>query len=558
MKIKAILFAGAASLTLISCGKKDEAGPETKSSAAAARPEAGSPLDAPFKLAGAEPIDVDALFSLLPEEAAPSYDSAAFDEKLGATVVTNLRIIDRDPDNALEFDGLTIERTELYGVDMEAIERVKAAEATADAPFEKIFDKVRLFGVKPASPDAGAQTTIGGIELDQFRLRQGGFKADKEGDDNPAFFFNAFDLAGLYFKDFIIDGADEQAGDIKVKAPDLRFVGLGGGKLNAVIAKDFEYEVKQSPEARAAMARAMGPGGALMSGPLKGFIAPDHQRTKMESLEWRGVDFSGLMAYGLKDEEPPVTAKNLIDLGSIKALDMETFIGERRAAKVAETKVDRIRFTWLIPSDVHSVSKGGEYDLTAYVSEEETEAVETLKKHGLDMVKGESELSWTWDAAQGGANLGASFVTDKLADFSLDFALAGLELEKINALIEAGEENAIAKAGAFKGFGATLIDKTLLDAIYDVSALQMGGDGEDLRQSTPAMVRLTGIQAASINPRIADYVDALANFLADGGTLEIAARPEQAVPLEAIAAAGDSAPQTLPDLLNLTVTHKEK
>lgn len=554
MKTRPILIAAAAALALVSCGEKEGGGPETRSSAAAAKVDAPSPLESSYRLKGGEPVDVEALLALLPPNLRPSYESAAFDNKLGATVLVNLRFIDQDPDDKIDLDGFSIERAELYGVDMAAVERVKGAEAAAsDAPFEKIFDKVRLYGIRPIEAGQTDAMTIGAAEIDQFRLRQGGFR---EADENPAFFFNAFDLAGLYLKDVVLNGEEELAGDYALNAPDVRFVSLGGGKLGAVIAKDVNYRAVRSTEARAALARAMGgPAGLLFSGPLKGFIAPERQRWTAESFEWRGVDLSGWMEYGLRGEKPPLTANELIDLGAIKVVGMKSYVDDRLASKTAEASVDDFEFTWLVPSRVRSRSTGAEYDFTAYVSPDEKEAIEILKKHGLDSVKGEGELAWDWDSTKGGAALTSTFKTDNLADFDADFALAGLELARINALIEAGEKSPILKTAAFQGFGLTLADEALLDAIFEMAAFQSGQDSAELRQSAPAMIRLSGMQAATLNPRIADYIDAIANFVAEGGTIELSARPENPVPLSDIEAVGETGPQGLPDLLDLKVTH---
>jgi hypothetical protein len=562
MKLKPILLAATAALALGACGKKEGAGaPETKSSAAAARADAGSPLDAPYRLKDAEALDVDALLALLPEGARPAYDSAKFDAALGATVLTNLRFVDQNPDDDIEFDGVAIDRAELYGVDMEAVERIKAAtDAAVDAPFEKVFDKVRLFGLKPVNAEDRNVMTVGAAELDGFRLRQGGFK---DGDENPAFFFNAFDLAGLYFKDIDADAAEGEgagASDFAFKAKDLRFVGLGGGKLSAVIANGFEYEIEQSDEARAALLQSMGgPAAALLGGPLKGFIAPNHQRVVVKSFEWRGADMSGLMAYGLKREKPPLSARDLIDLGTARIVGTETYIDGRLAAIAAESTIDAFEFTWLAPSKFRSTAKGAEYDFTAYVAPEEEEAIAILKKHGLDKVKGEGAMSWDWDAGKGDAALVSDFKSTQLADFSLDFAMNGLALDKISALLDEGEANPVVKLGAFKGFGLKIADKMLLDVGFELGALGMEGtSADDLRQSAPAMIRLSGMQAAAMSPRIGGYVDAIANFVEQGGTIEIAARPQSPVALEAIDAASEAGPQTIPDLINLTVTHTPK
>lgn len=558
MLTRTILLAGVAALALGACGKKEAAGaPETKSSAAAAQTGAASPLDAPFALKGAKAVEADAIFALLPEDGRPTYESARFDETLGATVVTKLVFSD-DDDGSTE--KLLIDRAEFYGVDLDAIDRAKDGTGAVDAPFESIFQKVRLFGVSTQSADGDdADLRIGGVEIDRFRIRQGGFKDGEDSDKGAAHFFNAFDLAGLYFKDLNVAGAgDEESGALSLKAPDLRFVSLGGGKLGAVIAKDAEYELVQTPAARQALAQSMGPQGAfLLNGPLGAFIAPAHQRATFKSFEWRSVDLSGWMGYALKGEKPPLTARNLINLGTMKILDSTMYVDGRKAATTTEATVSAAEFTWLIPSKIRSETKGATYDFSAYLPPEETQAVEIVKRHGLNNVKGAGTFAWDWDAAKGGAALKSNFDTQGLADIDFGLELAGLELEKINKAIEAGRNDAVAEYGAFKSLNVKIADEKLLDALFDIAGLQTNQSGADLRASAPAMIRLSGAQAAAMSPRIGDYVAAVADFVAQGGTLEIAAKPASPVTFKALAVAGQSGPQAVPDTLNLTVTHKK-
>ncbi|MEO1137017.1 MAG: hypothetical protein AAFW68_10495, partial [Pseudomonadota bacterium] len=143
MKFSNALLAGVAALALSACGKKDEAveGPQSETTRQATNADAASPLDASFSLDDAGPVDIDALLALMPEESRPSYETATFDDALGATVVENMRFAD-----AQDGEAVTVRRAEFYGVDMEAIGRVRDAEgASADAPFETVFQKVRFF-----------------------------------------------------------------------------------------------------------------------------------------------------------------------------------------------------------------------------------------------------------------------------------------------------------------------------------------------------------------------------------------------------------------------------
>ncbi|MCK5750882.1 MAG: hypothetical protein KAH44_31995, partial [Oricola sp.] len=187
----------------------------------------------------------------------------------------------------------------------------------------------------------------------------------------------------------------------------------------------------------------------------------------------------------------------------------------------------------------------------------EEEAVKVLKDHGLDNVKGDGTASWVWNAKTGVADLNYVANMEKFANFDVSMGFDDFKLEEIAAAMEDGDEDALLTKGAFKNFTLTLEDDRALDAIFALAALQMGGTGEDLRASVPAMIRLSGAQAAQMNPLISGYVNALAEFVAKGGSLNIAATPAEPVPFATLQATGSTAPQTLPDVIDLKVTHKQ-
>lgn len=551
-------LAGAAALALVACGKGgDSDAPAAKASGEAAKLSASSPLDKKFTLKNAEETDIDEFFSMFPAENRPTYDSASFDKSTGAMVVTDLRFADAD-----DGEGVVFERAEFYGLDQAAIDRVQDAEdAGADAPFEKIFEKVRLLnmsaeGMSDAESGEEMNLSIAGIEFDNFSVRQGGPKGNPDGED-AANFFNAISLGGLYFKGIDVDVASTEGQDLKFSAPDLRVVGLGGGKIGAILAKDLAYDLKQGAEVRGALREAMGPQGALLlDGPLGGFIAPDSQRANIETFEWRSLDFSGLVSYGVQGEEPPASERDLIDLGEMKMTGLESFVNDRKAATIGEAAVSKMKFTWLIPSEFRMDIKDGVADYTAYVPDTESPAYAVLKEHALDKAKSEGFAEWKWNPDKGDGRLQYEAASPGLADFSMGFEMTGASLKEIAELEGEEMEGAFAKNAELKSFNLKIDDEKALDAIFDLAALQMGGSGDDLRQSAPALIRLSGAQFAQMNPRINDYVSAVADFISKGGSLEIAAAPEEpfgAADLEAASAA----PQSLPDVLDLTVTHTE-
>lgn len=557
LNFRAALLILVAPLAILSCGKKS-AGPVSPSSVAAADINAASPIDRAYKAKGAEKLDVDRLFALFPLYLRPTYDKASFDSKTGATVVTNLKFGD-----VAASKGFTARRAEFYGVDLERIESLEAAkDAPLDAPLSLVLAKLRLFDVESANADEAApKTSIQAVEIDNLRIREGGIPKQSPASGLAAF-FNAFDVAGVYFKEVRTAGGDvEQSASGAVfdfEAGDLRFVGVGGGKLSALIGRDLNYLVRQSPDAIVAASKGLGPmAGVLVNGPLRNFIAPENQRTHVKTLEWRDISFAGLMEYGLKGEKPPITARNLIDLGTARLTGVETFIGDKRLSVVPETHISAMEFAWLAPSKIRAVTRGGLYDFTAYVADEEKEAIAVLKARKLDKVRGDSDFAYDWNPDRGAAVASAGFDSAGFADFDFDLALEGLELKKIEAARVGGAPQPAADMARLKYLSIVIADEEMLNAFYDLSALEAGGTAKDVRAATPAMMRLGKIELQRENPRMADYIDAVADFLEDGGTLEIRAEPETPVPLSAIGAAADGGLDAMAAAVNLTVARKK-
>lgn len=555
--IRSALLLFAASLAAASCGERAGA-PMSPASVAAADANADSPIDRPFRLKSADELDVDRLFRLLPLYLRPTYEKATFDPRSGATIVTGLKF-----GSEKTADGFAAGRAEFYGVDLDRIERLNGeTDAPLDAPFSPVLAKLRLFDVETFAGEEGRpKTSIKAVEIDSLRVRGGGIPKTS-GANGLAALINAFDFAGVYFKDIRTTGGDVAESDtgaaFDFAAADLRFVGAGGGKLKAVIGRDLEYEVRQSADAVAAASRKLGPmAEILVSGPLRAFIAPEEQRTKIKTLEWRNISFAGLLDFGLRGEQPPITARNLMDLGTAKLTDVETYVGEKRFSLTPEVDIPALEFAWLAPSKVRAVTRGGVYDFTALVPDKEREAISLLKTRRLDRVRGDSDFAYDWNPDRGGAVLSAGYDSAGFADFDLDLALEGLELKGLEAARAGGAANPAAETARLGRFSLIISDETMLDAFFELSALETGGTAKDVRSAAPAVMRLTRLELQRKNPRTAGFIDAVAAFLEDGGTLEIRAEPETPAPLSVIGDNAARGPDAVAAAINLTVTQRD-
>lgn len=523
----------------IACGRNDA----TKG---ATRGEELSPLDQEFRLADAEPVEIDAFFTLFPAERRPTYQSTRFDSALGATIVEGIEIPGEHKGGAIR-----IERAEFFGLDLAAVSRLR--DGAAVDGYETVFAKIRLLNVRSdgyADDDATAKLSIAAVEIDRLDMQALDDRA------NAAEIASAIKLAGLYFKDFRLFSVTSETPSVDFSAPDLRIMDYRGGAIGAVTGKGFSYEIAHSQSSIGALTRSMGPQAALLLGSLKGFIAPDRQTTKIGEVDWRAIDFSGLMAFAARGEPPSITEKDLIDLGTMKARAMETLIDGKRAAFIDEATMSAGAFTWLIPSNIRADTKGAIYDLTAYVSEDEAAAIGVLRNYGLDDVRGDGVAEWRWNEKSGKAVLDYIARTDVFADLRVNLRLSGFVYDDMIKASQSGERNAVASLGALDGFSFAITDKNALAAGFDIAALETGGSGQDLRQSMPAMIRVMSLQAATVNQRAIGYADAIADFIAEGGTLELSAAPSTPASFDLLQS-GAISPEDLPDVINLTVTHKE-
>ena len=185
------------------------------------------------------------------------------------------------------------------------------------------------------------------------------------------------------------------------------------------------------------------------------------------------------------------------------------------------------------------------------------EARKTMMALGLDQISGDYSGGWQWDGASGALNTGFSTDVVDLASISFGLQMDGPSLVEWQTLArEDAPVKDLETLATLGGFNASITDYQLLDRVFAYAAAENGGTPEDFRLALPATLRLIGAESANANPRIAGYFNSIADFIAKGGSLDVAASPATPVPLRTITTMGEKKPDALPDLLNLSVTHR--
>jgi hypothetical protein len=560
LKFKLMGATAATALLLSGCNDKD--GDTKRSSNAPAKIEAAakdvmgdkSPIDKPFKLKDATPLDVQGFATLMDDAESEDdifrFASSSFDESIGATVLTDVE--------AGDAEGVTkIGRVELYGVNSEYLEQLKAEELSDTK--QEVFRKVRLFDMSVEAPEGDGTFTIGAMEIDGLKF--GGFTEEGlEAMEDGAQFQTVMDsveVGGVYFKDITIAGFEEEGTSIDLSVADMRFGGFNGGTFGPMLFKNLDFTQKQSAEAKAAVAEAAGDEfKAMIDGPLGNLIMPSDARYAIDYMSFDGFSFAGLLPYLAQDELPPLDAKGLLSVGKIEAKNTDTYINGKKAASTEYSAMDPIEFAWLVPTRIKSYSTNNVVDFTAYVPEGQDQLMAVFKDNGLETVSGDGEMLWLYDDKEGNASLSYDAKLNGFANINLDFNASNAELATLHAAGIAEDEAAFTNI-AINDFTLRIEDDKLLDVIFGVAALQMGQDAEQLRASAPLFISMGSAQFAQMNPAIPGYLEAVSGWITNGGTLEVKMSPENPVSFGSIAAAASVTPQTLPDVLSLTVTHTE-
>ena len=208
-------------------------------------------------------------------------------------------------------------------------------------------------------------------------------------------------------------------------------------------------------------------------------------------------------------------------------------------------------------------------DLSTVEDPKTKDALDTLGIHSLE---GEVTMSGSWELASGKLAVDEyAFDFKDIGRLNLSLAFSGYTLDFLKNVQEAlktaeanpNKEEANAAMGmammglvqqlTFNNASITFEDASITKKLLDYAGKEQGVTGDQLAQSLKGMVPL---MIAQLNmPDLQNQISAAVNtYLDDPKSLKISAEPKEPVPFPMIMGAAMGAPQTIPQVLGVSVT----
>ena len=212
-------------------------------------------------------------------------------------------------------------------------------------------------------------------------------------------------------------------------------------------------------------------------------------------------------------------------------------------------------------------------DLKADLSSvEDPKAKETMDKLGIHSLDGKVSMSGSWELASGKMTVDEyAFDFKDIGRLNITLAFSGYTLDFLKNMQEAlktaeanpNKEEANAAMGmammglvqqlTFNNASISFDDASITKKLLDYAGSEQGVTGEQMAQSLKGLVP---IMIAQLNmPDLQNQIAAAVNtYLDDPKSLKISAEPKEPVPFPMIMGAAMGAPQTIPQVLGVTVT----
>lgn len=349
-----------------------------------------------------------------------------------------------------------------------------------------------------------------------------------------------------------LQGIEVSARDIRTDGDDVAIAGLSVTTAPGADPLDIgDYVLENVSETQ---------GGSYLVERIA--IAPISRTEDGITVDFAGGQISGYLIAG-PEVTDPVLRSGLFSSGEAGALSVSDGEGTLFALEGATTSMDRY-------------SPGGTMDFDFNVTGmsadmrrlPDAQARQTMAALGYEQLRGDITSTGSWDTGSGRLVLDEMrYNVDDAAALDITFEIGGYTVELIGAMQQMQAQmldqgNAEAMNMAMLGLmqqieiGAAAIeltDASLTNRIVDFVGEQQGMN----RQSVIAMAKgVLPLGLAQLqNPAFAaEATAAIGAFLDDPRSLRIAAEPAGAVPVAQIMAAAMSMPQTLIEMLAVSVT----
>jgi hypothetical protein len=313
---------------------------------------------------------------------------------------------------------------------------------------------------------------------------------------------------------------------------------------------------------------------------------------------WSGLELANLLAWGEKGQLPPITERDLMNLGGGTLLDMNLAIGGQSLFDVGRVDYAMDGFTWFIPGRITASHEDASVDFTGFLKFAESlggdapqaegepsiaDIIGVLERTGLGKLSGDGSFALTWDSKTGASVLESKGVTDNLFDgvTRFDFVLPAYAslvpafeadgvTPKEGAMADlfeqqtafAGARYSITDLGGLNAISSLIIEIAKLPSADPSMANFAESTPEGLRAFVSGMLLFGGGAVSSEVPQANAWISSLSKFVTDGGTFEFVAAPKKPLKLEDFTGAGPDAGMVespsnaeIVDLLGITVTH---
>ena len=216
-------------------------------------------------------------------------------------------------------------------------------------------------------------------------------------------------------------------------------------------------------------------------------------------------------------------------------------------------------------------------DLKADLTQvEDPKAKETLAKLNMQTLEGKVSMSGSWELASGKLAVDEyAFDFKDVGRLNIALEFSGYTLELLKGLQEAikaaeanpNKEEANAAMGmsmmglvqqlTFNSASISFEDASITKKLLDYAGGEQGVSGDQMAQSLKGLVP---IMIAQLNmPDLQNQISAAVNtYLDDPKSLTISAEPKEPVPFPMIMGAAMGAPQTIPQVLGVTITANDE